>query len=306
MNVAVIMRTKDRPLLLGRAIDSLIAQTYKNWELVLVNDGGDRESIDKILDDRRESLKGRYQFLHNETSRGRWVAANQAIEASDSRYVALLDDDDTFEPEYLEKTAGFLDGPHDPRFKGVITNFRYIKEEIRENKIVTVSQDPPVEFGSMSLLELFDGHPSAQLVHERGVYQDIGGCFRTDMQAVADWEFMIRYLLSYEIWVVKRPLFNYHIRQTNSDIDYGNSILQDYSMMYQTAVKNEYIRKDILEGRYSVGQLLQQTEFNKLLIGTLNKIDKRLENLDRYAYRIANILKGVPYVSRLFNSSRQK
>ncbi len=47
--VAIIMRTKDRNIFLKRAIESVINQTYKDWILVIVNDGGNLDDIQKLL-----------------------------------------------------------------------------------------------------------------------------------------------------------------------------------------------------------------------------------------------------------------
>ena len=49
-SVAVVMRTKDRPVLLPRALASVLSQTHQNWRLYLVNDGGDRQAFDAVLD----------------------------------------------------------------------------------------------------------------------------------------------------------------------------------------------------------------------------------------------------------------
>ena len=49
MSVDVIMRTKDRPLLLARAIRSVASQTRDDWRLIIVNDGGRRDAVDDLV-----------------------------------------------------------------------------------------------------------------------------------------------------------------------------------------------------------------------------------------------------------------
>ena len=48
--IAIITRTKNRPLLLRRAINSVLKQTLKDWIMVIVNDGGSKEEVETTLD----------------------------------------------------------------------------------------------------------------------------------------------------------------------------------------------------------------------------------------------------------------
>ena len=57
--VAVIVRTKDRSLLLSRALDDILNQTMEDWELVVVNDGGSARPVDELVSAREERLAKR-------------------------------------------------------------------------------------------------------------------------------------------------------------------------------------------------------------------------------------------------------
>ena len=74
--VAVITRTKDRPLLLRRAIRSVLDQTFKEWLLVIVNDGGSPDSVDLVVDAMADELSGQVVVLHHPVSFGMQTAAN--------------------------------------------------------------------------------------------------------------------------------------------------------------------------------------------------------------------------------------
>ena len=65
MKVAVIMRTYERPVLLARAIASVQQQSFRDWELVVVNNGGDPAVVDKVVDvARRTTSSGTITVLH--------------------------------------------------------------------------------------------------------------------------------------------------------------------------------------------------------------------------------------------------
>ncbi|MBI5640860.1 MAG: glycosyltransferase family 2 protein [Nitrospirae bacterium] len=100
--VSVIVRTKDRPKLLKRALYSIALQSYRPMEVVLVNDGGcdlDKEELKGILGD--ISLN----YRRFEENRGRSNAANAGIEDAVGVYIGFLDDDDELYPEHIELLA---------------------------------------------------------------------------------------------------------------------------------------------------------------------------------------------------------
>ena len=97
--VSVIIRTKDRPVLLCEALNSVKEQTYKNIEIVIVNDGGN--DINEIID-RYASFFCGFQYVFIKENKGRSVAANRGLEASTGECLIFLDDDDLYEPEHLE------------------------------------------------------------------------------------------------------------------------------------------------------------------------------------------------------------
>ena len=68
-SVAVIMRTKDREMLLGRAVADVCAQSWADWHLVIVNDGGVTVSVDEVVRRYESALAGRVTVIHNDVPR---------------------------------------------------------------------------------------------------------------------------------------------------------------------------------------------------------------------------------------------
>tara|TARA_R110001583_G_scaffold69129_2_gene196181 strand:- start:22829 stop:23719 length:891 start_codon:yes stop_codon:yes gene_type:complete len=96
--VSIYMPTYNRLTLLKRAINSVIEQSYKNIELIVVNDGSSdntREYLDSIAS---ESIK----IFHHESSKGACRARNLAIENAKGEFITGLDDDDYLEKKHIE------------------------------------------------------------------------------------------------------------------------------------------------------------------------------------------------------------
>jgi glycosyltransferase involved in cell wall biosynthesis len=104
--VSIIVRTKDRPKLLRKALKSIAGQTYRPIEVVLVNDGGcelDIGEIENMLSDVN------LNYIRLEKNTGRANAGNVGIEYSKGKYVGFLDDDDELFPEHVTVLAGYLE-----------------------------------------------------------------------------------------------------------------------------------------------------------------------------------------------------
>lgn len=117
---------------LRQAIESVINQTYKNFELILVDD----YSTDKSFDICKEYSKTdkRIKVYKSETDKGPLFCINKAIQEADSDYITFLDSDDYYEADALEVINNFIvvDNPD-----LLITSFRYVDENGSElNKYI--------------------------------------------------------------------------------------------------------------------------------------------------------------------------
>ncbi len=96
--VSVLMSTYNRRSFLPAAIESVKAQGYANWELILVNDGG--EKVDDIV---RRSVDTRIRHVKLDSNHGKGHAINRAFRESSGEFIAYLDDDDIWYPDHLER-----------------------------------------------------------------------------------------------------------------------------------------------------------------------------------------------------------
>ena len=105
--VSIIIPTYNRAALLPRALDSIIAQTYEDWEIVLVDDGS-TDNTDTAAAGYAECLKERLVYLRRPHA-GVSAARNCGIDACSGRFVAFLDSDDEYLPTKLERQLALFD-----------------------------------------------------------------------------------------------------------------------------------------------------------------------------------------------------
>ena len=104
--VSIITPVYNCEKLLSKTIDCVVAQKYKNWELILVDDCSCDNSAN--IAKNYSKLDKRIKYIKLETNSGAAVARNTALENSKGRFIAYLDSDDLWKPEKLEKQVNFM------------------------------------------------------------------------------------------------------------------------------------------------------------------------------------------------------
>lgn len=105
--VSVIMAAKNVEKYISEAIDSVINQTYKNWELIIVDDGSNDTTLSIINDYTKND--SRIKIIHNEKSVGQAFARNTAVKNSSGDFLAILDADDIAMPDRITEQVHFLE-----------------------------------------------------------------------------------------------------------------------------------------------------------------------------------------------------
>lgn len=129
--VSIIMPSYNTAKFIGDSIESVLSQTYANWELIIVDDCSTDETDEVVsrFDDNR------IRYLKNEKNSGAAISRNRALREAKGRWIAFLDSDDLWFPEKLEMQVVFMkkNGYH---FS--YTNYIEIDEDSKPNgKLVT-------------------------------------------------------------------------------------------------------------------------------------------------------------------------
>ena len=102
--VSVIMPSYNTEKYIAESIRSVLAQTYENWELIIVDDCSS-DHTDEIVAAFKDD---RICYIKNEQNCGAAISRNRAIDAAKGRYIAFLDSDDLWHPEKLERQLRFM------------------------------------------------------------------------------------------------------------------------------------------------------------------------------------------------------
>lgn len=273
--VAIVMRTKDRPLLLRRALADVAAQEFGDWRLVIVNDGGDPAGVDELLADLDDDLRARITVLHHAESLGMEAASNEGLAASAGEYVCIHDDDDTWEPAFLATTVAYLDAH--PEDAAVVTRTEIVYEEIHGSHVVETGRGPFWnELPAISLSDLLrtNRFVPIQLLYRRSVHDAIGP-YRADLPVVGDWEFNLRLAQAHTIGLIDEVLAYWHQRP-RAQGSLSNSVAAER----QRAAADLRVRDQLLREHVAaagMGDLLYLTRY---LQGEFDHLHRRFDDLN--------------------------
>ena len=298
--VGVVVRTKNRSWFLRRAILDIAAQTYAEWRVCVVNDGGDRGAVDEILAGLPEAIRGRVEVIHNPATVGRSAAANQGVRAVDTEFIVLHDDDDLWHPNFLLRTVEWL-STH-PDDVGVVVRTEIVFErasagggfEEISREIFWADID---EIRFADLLEINRWVPISYLY--RRELHDRVGYYDENIHAAEDWDFGLRTLVRHRVGFLDGTPLASWMQRRGVDGELGNSMFtlaQDHDRF------DQHIRDTALReyaAAYGLGLPLYVAGLVKAESGVLierirsvvreeitNQLDSRPSDLDRLRRRL--------------------
>ena len=107
--VSIIVPVYNLEKFIRETMDSVLAQTYSHWELLLVEDGSSDGTEKVITDYIREKREDRIRLIRQPSNQGAARARNRGLREAAGRYIAYLDGDDLWEPEKLEHELRFME-----------------------------------------------------------------------------------------------------------------------------------------------------------------------------------------------------
>jgi glycosyltransferase EpsE len=107
-NISIIMGIYNCAATLSEAIDSILAQTYDGWKLIMCDDGS-TDNTYAVAEEYQKRYSGKIVLIANEKNMGLNYTLNHCLEYADTKYIARMDGDDISLPERLEKEVKFLE-----------------------------------------------------------------------------------------------------------------------------------------------------------------------------------------------------
>lgn len=190
--VSAIIPTYNYARFVGRAVDSVLAQTYSPVECIVVDDGStdDTPQVLASYGDRIRAIR--------QDNRGLSGARNAGIAAARGRYIALLDADDAWKPEKLARQVAAIEGDPDV---GAVGCAYEVTDEIHAPRAVALRPTPPqlpARLRRIALRESWVEASGSGALVPRRIFDELG-VFDEQLRAAEDWDMWLRIAARYRI-----------------------------------------------------------------------------------------------------------
>lgn len=195
--VSVIMPVYNREDLISNAIESVLNQSYKNLELIIVNDNSSDNTVEKIEEFNDERLI----LINNNTNKGVSKSRNIGLNESRGKYIMYLDSDNDWEKDYVKCTVGAYNLIDDA---DAVYSGQYIYEKDRNN--LRYIRYGTINKGLLSNRNYIDLNCFS---HTREIFEREGG-FDESLKRFVDWDLILKYMTYGKIYSVPFIMSNYY------------------------------------------------------------------------------------------------
>lgn len=295
VKVSVIVPTYNRASLIARAVDSILAQTFKDFEVIIIDDGS-KDNTKEVL----KPYEGKIKYIYQNNG-GISKARNRGIQESSGTYIAFLDSDDYWAPEKLAVQAKVLD---ENRNVGIV----YARMPIVNEHGDILGMKPNGVSGKnfQELLRVWGDLPTSSVMTRRECFDRVG-VFDDDLPPMEDIDMWLRIAHSYELYEVEGKVLAYYWR-------HDHQITQDQIKVYSGLVKihakilrifddvpKELITKKLVSNQYILSRLYYKKQMYKEAFSNLVQAFKRfpvlgvvfIEPSDNFIKRTLKLIK--PY-----------
>ncbi len=209
--VTVVLTTcKRAPEIVKRAVLSILAQTYHNWELIIVDDSPQEYEYRTEIKELVISIvpSNKLLFIQNSINKGACYSRNIGLNSAKGEYIAYIDDDDEWLPEKLEKQVCALK-LSSTNVALVYGSYFSVYEQNSRRELIELKDVSGMKFRDLLYMGNQIGGMSMPLLRTQCVLA-VGG-FDELMQSSQDSDLWLRILNQYDIKYINIPLVLYHI-----------------------------------------------------------------------------------------------
>ncbi len=216
---------------IGQCIESVQAQTLSDWEMIIVDDASSDDTAQAV---RKYLADPRIKFLQNERNMGAGFTRNRALDAAQGEWIAVLDADDWYAPERLEKLTAFAERMH----ADMVADLQVYYTEWGSVYAVSWATHarPPRQPRCFTVEEVIQAHPSikplirAEFLHEKGVR------YAEHIRKSQDYAFYLEILLKgARFALLPEPMYYYRV--------HPNTVTTRYDPIVESRRSLEYLQR---------------------------------------------------------------
>ena len=216
MRFSIIIPLYNKEPYVAKAVNSVLSQTYPDFELVIMDDGSKDESYDVAS----KAIEGRENcHIHRQENAGVSMARNNAAALSRGDYLCFLDADDWWDPNFLTEMSGLIDVCPDAGIYG--TGYTIVNEKKNKTRVAPIAVEPGFERGYINYCRVYSKTLAMPLwtgavCIPRAIFNEMQG-FPKGIKLGEDFLLWMKIALKYKVAILNKPLSFY-----NQDVEAVN------------------------------------------------------------------------------------
>ncbi len=240
--ISVIIPLYNHEKYIREAIDSVIGQSFDDFELIVINDGSTDTSEDIV----KGFNDSRIAYFYQE-NQGAPHTINRGIKLARGEYISILNSDDAYDKNRLEKAIKILESDH-----SVFAVFSYVELIDEEGKSIRIKRGAEENWLGLSpdnsfkeyqdiILDLLAGnflHTTSNLICRRSVFDRVG--YFSNLRYTHDYEFFLKLCSNFKVYIIPEPLVQYRFHSLNTlNTDYATSNFETGIVLANFILNNE-------------------------------------------------------------------
>ncbi len=220
MLISIIIPSYNHEKYIGKCIDSVLQQTYKNLELIIIDDGS-TDSSNKII----SAYTDQRIVYVKQSNHGAHSAINRGLVLAKGEYLTILNSDDLYHPQRLERCLQAFQNDQGIDFistwidviningdvLGIKMSWKNMEPWEMKNKELTFAGSE--DYALNALMANFVSTTS-NMIFKRSVYEKLGGM--RNLRFTHDWDFLLRVSSNFNCLNLEESLLSYRIHETNT------------------------------------------------------------------------------------------
>ena len=281
--VSVIMNCYNGEAYLRQSIESVISQTYEDWELIF----WDNRSEDNSAEIFKSYKDNRLKYYHAPQHNILYAARNEAIKKASGEFIAFLDTDDFWKKNKLELQMPLF---QDPKVGVVYGNLHVINQKLNTKKIFLKKKKPK----GYILTDLLKNYCTGlvTLVIRKSFLENFKPAFNSKFHIIGDFDLMIRMSAKYKFDCVDKPIASYRVHEKNESL-LKKKIQIDELKIWKKKMADH---PNIFENKnfYYINNIINDMEIISLVL------ENNLKEARLLIKKMPNSLKKVKYLIALF------
>ncbi len=287
MRFSIITPLYNKAPYIAKAVNSVLAQTFSDYELIIMDDGSQDESF--VI--ASKAIEGKDNcYIHRQQNAGVSLARNNAVSMSHGDYLCFLDADDWWEPNYLEEMSRLIEEYPTAGIYG--TNYIIVNERKHKTRVADIGVDPAFEKGYINYCQAYAGRMymplwTGAVCIPRAIFDEMQG-FPIGVKLGEDFLLWLRIAVKYKVVFLNKPLayYNQDVEEINRGVvskGYNPDTFMIFHLnQYEEREKNDSDLKILLD-RLRVYSLLR-FRLNGLYTERVNKEIAKVNfsNVDKF------------------------